>query len=104
MSNFNLIVDDDYINSVKTYLNVAADDANKMVETLIETINRASTDSCISGKTAEALKSLADRVSMLSGVVLEYGKECSNLADSFLKEIDKLDGDLYWYEEVLWQV
>lgn len=94
-SDMQLILDDNYISEVRTYINAAAIDANRKLDVLIETLKKASADGCIKGETAEVLKLFAERTSQLSGLILEYGKECASLADEFLSTIDNIDGDLY---------
>lgn len=95
LDNMNLVVDDNYINDVKTYIISAATDANDKLELLIKTVNRASSEGCVDGKTAEMLKLYSERVSQLSGLILKYGKECVSLADQFYEKIDKIDENLY---------
>lgn len=90
-----LIVDDDYITAVQTYINAATVDANSKLEVLIETLNKACSDGCVSGETAEVLKIFSDRTSQLSGLILEYGNECETLVGEFLNTIDEIDKELY---------
>ena len=55
-NSWNLVMDDNYINEVKSYVISASTDANDKLEVLIETLNRASAEGCTDGKTAEMLK------------------------------------------------
>lgn len=94
-NSWNLVMDDNYINEVKSYVISASTDANDKLEVLIETLNRASAEGCTDGKTAEMLKLFSERVSNLSGLILKYGQECVSLAEQFYDEIDTIDENLY---------
>ena len=94
-NDWKLVMDDNYIDDVKTYINAAAGDANRKLDVLIETVKKASAEGCIDGMTAEALRLFSDRLSKMSDVILEYGNECVKLIEKFYDEIEGIDDNLY---------
>lgn len=93
--NYNLVVEDEYLIEMSNFFKKTSQMAEGEIQTLLQAVEHATQRGLIKGKSADALEEFLGQIKLLSGSMLEYGKECSQLIDDFRKQIDEIDMWIY---------
>lgn len=95
----NLIVEDDYITGVGSFLKKNYEKYDDYVNQYIEILGKIAEKGIVSGQTHDALVEFQNQVATQSGAknssAKSFGKKYNTFCTKFISDLDSADGDLY---------
>lgn len=95
MAGTELIIDDDYVATMGTYLNDKGTELQGFVDQYIQILEKIRTDAIIAGDTAKALDEFINFSKNLNVKIQELGASGKKQAEGFAIEVDEADSYLF---------
>ncbi len=89
-----LIVEDEYIEAMGTYLKKEGEDIEEKLNQYIAILRGISEEGIVQGKTSEALAEFADQAQLLRQMKT-CGQTANHCCRNYITRVDKADRDLY---------